>query len=89
VAVAAYLGSGRGVPGGREALEDATAQARRGVAVLERVRVELGRVRGGPFAPGVDQTRRWALERLDQAQARLRDQLAALEARAAALDQRG
>ena len=89
VAVAAYLGSGRGAPRGGDALDDATAQARRGVAELERVRVELERVRGGRLAPGVDQTRRWALERLGQAETRARDQLAALEARAAALDQGG
>jgi hypothetical protein len=88
VAVAAYLGSGRGAPRGRDALDDATAQARRGAAELERVRVELERVRGGRFAPGVDQARRWALERLGQAETRARDQLAALEARAA-LDQGG
>jgi Protein of unknown function (DUF4012) len=90
VALAARLGPGRValLRDGRfdlDALEDVTVQARGMVAELERVREELGRVRGGPFAPGVAETRRWALDRLELASARSRRLVATLEPLPAAL----
>jgi hypothetical protein len=90
VAVAAHLRPGRGalLDGGRfdlGALGDATAQARGLVAELEAARGELGRVRGGPLAPGAGQTRRWALDRVEESAARARPVLATFEALPGAL----
>jgi hypothetical protein len=90
VAVAAHLRPGRAalLDGGRfdlGALDDATAQARGLVAELEAARGELGQVRGGPLAPGADQTRRWALDRVEQAAARARPLLATFQALPGAL----
>ena len=85
VAVAAHLRPGRAplLDGGRfdlGALEDATAQATGLVAELEAARAELGQVRGGPLPPGADQTRRWALGRVEEAAARARPLLATFQA---------
>jgi Protein of unknown function (DUF4012) len=90
VALAARMGPGRValLRDGRfdlDALEDATVQARGLVAELARAREELDRVRGGPFAPGVAETRRWALDRLEPASARSRRLVATLEPLPAAL----
>jgi Protein of unknown function (DUF4012) len=77
VAVSSHLQSGRFavLQRGRfdlDALGNAADQAKGLVAELDQVRAELAQVHGGPFAPGSDQTKRWALERLDQAVARAR-----------------
>jgi hypothetical protein len=68
-----------------DALDDATAQAKGIVAELEAARAQLQEVRGGPLEPGVDETRRWALGRLDQALGRARPLAATLEALPAAV----
>jgi hypothetical protein len=75
VAVAPHLRAGpaallRGDRFDLDALDDATAQAKGLVAELEGARAQLDRVRGGPLEPGVDETRRWALGRLDEAMGR-------------------
>jgi hypothetical protein len=90
VAVATHLRPGRMalLRDGRfdlDALDDATVQARAMVAELDRVRDELARVRGGPFAPGVAETRRWALGQVEEASARARLLVATLEPLPAAL----
>jgi hypothetical protein len=53
-----------------KALKNAAAKAQRLVIELGRVRAELAQVRGGALAPGTDETKRWALARLDEATAR-------------------
>jgi hypothetical protein len=63
-----------------DALDDATAQAKGMVAELEAARAQLQEVRGGPLEPGVDETRRWALGRLDEALGRARPLAATLDA---------
>jgi Protein of unknown function (DUF4012) len=63
-----------------EALDHAAAQAKGLVAELDRVHAELAQVRGGPFAPGADRTKRWALARLDEAAARARPVVPTLQA---------
>jgi hypothetical protein len=68
-----------------DALDDATAQAKGVVAELEAARAQLEKVRGGPLEPGVDETRRWASGRLDEALGRARPLVATLEAMPAAL----
>jgi hypothetical protein len=90
VAVSVHLQSGRFavLEHGRfdlNALDDAGAQAKGLVEELDRVRAELAQVRGGPLAPGADQTKRWALERLDEAVARARPVVPTLEALPAAV----
>jgi uncharacterized protein DUF4012 len=90
VAVSTHLQSGRFavLERGRfdlAALQDAIGQAEGLVAELDQVRAELAQVRGGLFAPGSDQTKRWALERLDQAVARARPVVSTLAALPAAL----
>jgi hypothetical protein len=90
IAVSSHLGSGRFavLERGRfdlDALADAIGQAKGLVAELDRVRAELVQVRGGLFAPGSDDTKRWALERLDEAVARARPVVPTLEALPAAL----
>jgi hypothetical protein len=90
VAVAGHLRAGRGalVGGGRfdlRAVAAATAQATELVAELDLARAELAQVRGGPLAPGVDQTSRWTLGRLEDASARAGPLLATLRALPAAL----
>jgi hypothetical protein len=90
VAVSVHLQSGRFavLERGRfdlDALDDAIAQAKGLVKELDRVRAELALVRGGPLAPGADQTKRWALERLGEAAARARAVLPTLQALPAAL----
>jgi hypothetical protein len=90
VAVSVHLQSGRFavLEHGRfdlNALEDAVAQAKGLVAELDGVRAELAQVRGGPLAPGADQTKRWALERLDEAVARARPVVPTLQALPAAV----
>jgi Protein of unknown function (DUF4012) len=67
------------------ALEDAIRQAKSLVVELDRVRHELAQVHGGPLAPGSDETKRWALGRLDEAVTRARPVVATLEALPAAL----
>ena len=90
IAVSTHLQSGRFavLERGRfdlAALEDAIRQAKSLVVELDRVRQELAQVRGGPFAPGSDETKRWALGRLDEAMARARPVVSTLEALPAAL----
>jgi hypothetical protein len=90
VAVSVHLQSGRFavLEHGRfdlNALDDAVAQAKGLVAELDQVRAELAQVRGGPLAPGADQTKRWALERLDEAVARARPVVPTLQALPAAV----
>jgi hypothetical protein len=90
VAVSIHLQSGRFavLERGRfdlEALDHAVAQAKGLVAELDRVRAELAQVRGGPLAPGADQTKRWALARLDEATARVRPVVPTLQALPAAV----
>ncbi len=90
VAVSVHLQSGRFavLEHGRfdlNALDDAVAQAKGLVDELNRVRAELARVRGGPLAPGADQTKRWALERLDEAVARAQPVVPTLQALPAAV----
>jgi Protein of unknown function (DUF4012) len=90
VAVAPRLRSGPRalLRGGRfdlDALDDVTAQARGLVAELEAVRAQLQEVRGGLLEPGVDDTRRWALERLDGALGRARPLVTTLDALPAAV----
>jgi hypothetical protein len=90
VAVSTHLQSGRFavLERGRfdlAALDNAIGQAKRLVVELDRVREELAQVRGGPLAPGSDETKRWALERLDEAVARARPVVSTLEALPAAL----
>jgi Protein of unknown function (DUF4012) len=90
VVVSVHLQSGRFavLENGRfdlNALDDAVAQAKGLVEELNRVRAELAQVRGGPFAPGADQTKRWALERLDEAVARARPVVPTLQALPAAV----
>jgi hypothetical protein len=85
VAVAAHLRSGRAalLRDGRfdlDALDDAAGQARALVAELDRARSELAGVRGGPFAPGVAETRRWALDQVEAASDRARPLAATLAA---------
>jgi hypothetical protein len=67
------------------ALEDAIKQAKSLVVELDRVRQELAQVHGGLFAPGSDETKRWALGRLDEAVTRARPVVSTLEALPAAL----
>jgi hypothetical protein len=69
----------------RDALDDVTAQAKGLVAELEAARAQIREVRGGPLEPGVDETRRWALERLDDALGRARPLVATLDVLPAAL----
>jgi Protein of unknown function (DUF4012) len=90
VAVSVHLQSGRFavLERGRfdlNALDNAVAQAKGLVEELDRVRAELSQVRGGPFAPGTEQTKRWALERLDEAVARARPVVPTLQALPAAV----
>ena len=90
VAVSVHLQSGRFavLKRGRfdlDVLDDTIVQARELVDELDGVRAELALVRGGPFSPGADETRRWALERLDQAVARARPVVPTLQALPAAL----
>jgi Protein of unknown function (DUF4012) len=90
VAVATHLRPGRValLRDGRfdlDALDDATVQARAMAAELDRVRDELAGVHGGPFAPGVAETRRWALGQVEEAGARARLLVATLEPLPAAL----
>jgi hypothetical protein len=90
VAVSVHLQAGRFavLERGRfdlNALDDAAAQAKGLVEELDRVRAELAQVRGGPLAPGADQTKRWALERLDEAVARARPVVPTLQALPAAV----
>jgi hypothetical protein len=90
VAVAPHLQAGpaallRGDHVDLDALDDATAQAKGLVAELEGARAQLDRVRGGPLEPGVDETRRWALGRLDEAMGRAGPLVATLEALPAAV----
>jgi Protein of unknown function (DUF4012) len=90
VAVAPRLraGSGALLRGDRfdlDALDDATAQAKGMVAELEAARAQLQEVRGGPLEPGVDETRRWALGRLDDALGRARPLVATFDALPAGL----
>ncbi|HWC43332.1 MAG TPA: hypothetical protein VHK02_15205 [Actinomycetota bacterium] len=85
VAVTARLGPGQEavLHGGRfdlGALEDAASQARDMLAGLAAARERLVEVRGGPLAPGVDGTRRWALDRVAAATARAAPLLATLDA---------
>jgi hypothetical protein len=90
VAVSVHLQSGRFavLEHGRfdlNALDDAVAQAKGLVDELDQVRAELAQVRGGPLAPGADQTKRWALERLDEAVDRARPVVPTLQALPAAV----
>ena len=90
VAVAARLGPGRNrlLRDGRfdlGALEDAATGAREMVAGLEAATAQLGQVRGGPLTPGIDETRRWALARVEEARARAVPLLATLDALPAAV----
>ncbi len=90
VAVAPHLRAGpaallRGDRFDLDALDEATAQAKGLVAELEGARVQLEGVRGGPLEPGVDETRRWARGRLDDALGRARPLAATLDALPAAL----
>jgi hypothetical protein len=90
VAVSTHLQEGRFavLERGRfdlRALDDAIAQAKGLVAQLDQVRAELSQVRGGLFAPGSDETKRWALERLDEAVARARPVVPTLATLPAAL----
>jgi uncharacterized protein DUF4012 len=90
VAVSTHLQSGRFavLEAGRfdlGALEDAIGQAQGLVAELDQVRAQLAQVRGGLFAPGSEQTKRWAVERLDAAVARARPVATTLSALPAAL----
>ena len=90
VAVAARLGPGRNrlLRDGRfdlGALEDAATGAREVVAGLEAATAQLGQVRGGPLTPGIDETRRWALARVEEARARAVPLLATLDALPAAV----
>ena len=90
IAVSTHLQSGRFavLERGRfdlAALEDAIRQAKSLVVELDSVRQELAQVRGGPFAPGSDETKRWALGRLDEAVTRARPVVSTLEALPAAL----
>jgi Protein of unknown function (DUF4012) len=85
VAVSTHLQSGRFavLKHGRfdlDVLDDTIVQAKELVRQLEGVRAELALVRGGPFAPGADEIKRWALERLDQAVARARPVVPTLQA---------
>jgi hypothetical protein len=85
VAVSEHLQSGRFavLERGRfdlEALDQAATKAKGLVDELDRVRAELAQVRGGPLAPGADQTKRWALARLDEASARARPVVPTLQA---------
>ena len=85
VAVSTHLQSGRFavLKRGRfdlDVLDDTIIQAKELVRQLEGVRAELALVRGGPFAPGADEIKRWALERLDQAVARARPVVPTLQA---------
>jgi Protein of unknown function (DUF4012) len=68
-----------------DALDDVTAQAKGLVGELEAARAQIREVRGGPLEPGVDETRRWALERLDDALGRARPLVATLDALPAAV----
>lgn len=93
VAVSVHLQSGRFavLEDGRfdlEALDHAVAQAKGLVAELDQVRAELAQVRGGPLAPGAEQTKHWALARLDEATARARPVVPTLEALPAAVGAR-
>jgi hypothetical protein len=90
VAVAPRLRAGPGalLRGDRfdlDALDDATAQAKGLVAELEAARAQLQEVRGGPLEPGVEETRRWVLGRLEDALGRARPLVATLDALPAAL----
>ena len=90
VAVAPRLRAGpeallRGYRFDLDALDDVTAQAEELMAELEAARAQLREVRGGPLEPGVDETRRWATERLDDALGRARPLAATLDALPAAL----
>jgi hypothetical protein len=90
VAVAPHLRAGpaallRGDRFDLDALDDATAQAKGLVAELEAARAQLEGVRGGPLEPGVEETRRWALGRLDEALGRASPLVATLDALPAAL----
>ena len=85
VAVSVHLQSGRFavLERGRfdlEALDQAATKAKGLVDELDRVRAELAQVRGGPLAPGADETKRWALTRLDEASARARPVVPTLQA---------
>jgi hypothetical protein len=89
VAVAARLGPGRDplLRGGRfdlAGLEDAATEARGVLAGLAAARERLAGVHGGPLAPGVDGTRRWALDQVEAATDRSVPLLATLDALPAA-----
>jgi Protein of unknown function (DUF4012) len=93
IAVSVHLQSGRFavLKGGRfdlDALNDAIARTKGLIDELEGVRAKLALVRGGPLAPGADETKRWALERLDEAVARARPVVPTLQALPAALGAR-
>jgi uncharacterized protein DUF4012 len=90
IAVSTHLQSGRFavLERGRfdlAALEDAIRQAKGLVVELDQVRQELAQVRGGPLAPGSDETKRWALGRLDEAVSRAQPVVSTLETLPAAL----
>jgi hypothetical protein len=67
------------------AIDDAAGEARALQAELDGARGELGRVRGGLLAPGVDGARDWAQARLEAADARARPLVPTLAALPAAL----
>jgi hypothetical protein len=90
VAVSVHLQAGRFavLERGRfdlAALQDTIGQAKGLVAELDQVRAQLALVRGGLFAPGSEELKRWALERLDAAVARARPVVPTLAALPAAL----
>jgi hypothetical protein len=90
VAMATHLRAGpeallRGDHVDLDALDDATAQAKGLVAELEAARAQLEGVRGGPLEPGVDETRRWTLGRLEEAMGRAGPLVETFEALPAAL----
>jgi Protein of unknown function (DUF4012) len=61
------------------ALASATAQTGLLAAELERARTELLLIRGGPLSEGLEETRDWALGRVDDARARVRGVRSTLE----------
>jgi Protein of unknown function (DUF4012) len=61
------------------ALESATDQTRLLAAELERARTELLLIRGGPLSEGLEETKGWALGRIDDARARVRGIRSTLE----------
>jgi Protein of unknown function (DUF4012) len=61
------------------ALEGANDQTSLLAAELERARAELQQIRGGPLSEGLQETRGWALGRVDDARARVRGIRSTLE----------